>query len=181
MSLGPQRLLGFAFASADLLLEITQDGQISFAIGASEALSGSAETALVGRAWRDFIDPRDQMMLAALLGGLKDGGRGGPLVVSLAGAADGIERAASMTAFRMPGNGGATSCALSRSAAKTTHGLQDKAGFETTAAALIETAKATGLELELALIEFGGLAALRKVLGEEGSRALEERLERHFS
>ncbi|MDP3594488.1 MAG: EAL domain-containing protein, partial [Phenylobacterium sp.] len=66
MSLGPQRLLGFAFASADLLLEITQDGQISFAIGASEALSGSAETALVGRAWRDFIDPRDQMMLAAL-------------------------------------------------------------------------------------------------------------------
>ncbi|RYG02232.1 MAG: phosphodiesterase, partial [Caulobacteraceae bacterium] len=176
MSLGPQRLLGFAFASADLLLEITQDGQISFAIGASEALSGSAETALVGRAWRDFIDPRDQMMLAALLGGLKDGGRGGPLVVSLAGAADGIERAASMTAFRMPGNGGATSCALSRSAAKTTHGLQDKAGFETTAAALIETAKATGLELELALIEFGGLAALRKVLGEEGSRALEERL-----
>ena len=176
LSLGPQRLLGFAFASADLLLEITQDGQISFAIGASEALSGSAETALVGRAWRDFIDPRDQMMLEALLDGLKDGGRGGPLVVSLAGAADGIERAASMTAFRMPGNGGATSCAFSRSAAKTSHGLQDKAGFETTAAALIETAKATGLELELALIEFGGLAALRKVLGEEGSRALEERL-----
>jgi EAL domain-containing protein (putative c-di-GMP-specific phosphodiesterase class I) len=176
LSLGPQRLLGFAFASADLLLEITQDGQISFAIGASEALSGSAETALVGRAWSDFIDPRDQMMVEALLTGLKDGGRGGPLVISLAGAADGIERAASMTAFRMPGNGGATSCAFSRAAAKATYGLQDKAGFETTAAALIETAKATGLELELALIEFGGLAALRKVLGAEGTKALEARL-----
>ena len=83
MSLGPQRLLGFAFASADLLLEITQDGAISFAIGASEALSGSAETALVGRAWRDFVDVRDRMMLEALLSGLKDGGRGGPLVISL--------------------------------------------------------------------------------------------------
>ncbi|MDF2902008.1 MAG: sensory box protein, partial [Phenylobacterium sp.] len=176
LSLGPQRLLGFAFASADLLLEITQDGQISFAIGASEALSGSAETALVGRAWSDFIDARDQMMVEALLTGLKDGGRGGPLVISLAGAADGIERAASMTAFRMPGNGGATSCAFSRAAAKATYGLQDKAGFETTAAALIETAKATGLELELALIEFGGLAALRKVLGADGAKALEARL-----
>ena len=176
LSLGPQRLLGFAFASADLLLEVTQDGQISFAIGASEALSGSAETALVGRAWSDFIDARDQMMVEALLTGLKDGGRGGPLVISLAGAADGIERAASMTAFRMPGNGGATSCAFSRAAAKATYGLQDKAGFETTAAALIETAKATGLELELALIEFGGLAALRKVLGADGAKALEARL-----
>ncbi|KRB46599.1 EAL domain-containing protein [Phenylobacterium sp. Root700] len=176
MSLGPQRLLGFAFASADLLLEITQDGAISFAIGASEALSGSAETALVGRAWRDFVDVRDRMMLEALLSGLKDGGRGGPLVISLAGAADGVERAASMTAFRMPGNAGAISCAFSRAAAKETHGLHDKAKFETTAAALIETAKTTGLELELALVEFGGLAALRKVLGSEGSKELEQRL-----
>ena len=59
LSLAPQRLLGFAFASADLLLELAPDGRIALAIGASEALSGSAETDLVGRAWRDFIDPRD--------------------------------------------------------------------------------------------------------------------------
>ena len=70
LSLAPQRLLGFAFASADLLLELAPDGRIALAIGASEALSGSAETDLVGRAWRDFIDPRDRMMVAALLGSL---------------------------------------------------------------------------------------------------------------
>ena len=37
LSLAPQRLLGFAFASADLLLEMAPDGRIALAIGASEA------------------------------------------------------------------------------------------------------------------------------------------------
>jgi EAL domain-containing protein (putative c-di-GMP-specific phosphodiesterase class I) len=176
LTLGPQRLLGFAFASADLLLEIRPDGKISFAVGASEALSGSPETALVGRAWRDFIDIRDCLMVEALLAGLKDGGRGGPVVITLAGGTEEAERAASMTAFRMPGNGGAISCAFSRAAAKAMHGLHDKASFETVTASLVETAKTTGLELELALVEMGGLAGVRKLLGPEAAKGLEQRL-----
>ena len=175
LSLAPQRLLGFAFASADLLLEMASDGRIALAIGASEALSGSAETDLVGRAWRDFIDPRDRMMVAALLSGLRDGGRGGPIVVGLAGETDG-ERAASMTAFKMPGNGGAISCALSRAAPKTSHDLHDKSGFEAATGALIEAARATGEELEMAFLEFGGLETLRDRLGPEAFMALERRL-----
>lgn len=175
LSLAPQRLLGFAFASADLLLEMASDGRIALAIGASEALSGSAETDLVGRAWRDFIDPRDRMMVAALLNGLRDGGRGGPIVVGLAGETAG-KRAASMTAFKMPGNGGAISCALSRAAPKTSHDLHDKSGFEAATGALIEAARATGEELEMAFLEFGGLEALRERLGPEAFMALERRL-----
>ncbi|MDP3852932.1 EAL domain-containing protein [Phenylobacterium sp.] len=176
MQLSPQRLLGFAFASADLLLEIAPEGKIGFAIGASEALSGSAETALVGRAWRDFIDPRDRPMVEALLSGLKDGGRGGPVVVTLAGSAGASERAASFTAFRMPGNDGAISCAFSRAVAKVMHGLHDKNSFEAATAALIATARATGQELELALIELGGLGALKKLLSPEAAAALDQRL-----
>ena len=42
LSIGSHRLLGFAFASADLLLEITSEGLIAFALGASEAISGQA-------------------------------------------------------------------------------------------------------------------------------------------
>ena len=176
MSLAPQRLLGFAFAGADLLLEISQDGRIGLAIGASEALSGSAETDLVGRAWRDFIDVRDSAMIEALLGDLKDGGRGGPVVVGLAGSTDGIERAASMSAFRMPGNGGAISCALSRASGKVVHNLHDKTGFEAAAVNLIEAARVNGQDLEMAFLEFGGLAALRERLGPEAAQALERRL-----
>lgn len=176
MQLGSQRLLGFAFASADLLIEIAPDGKIAFAIGASEALSGSAETALVGRAWRDFIDGRDRAMMAALLEGLNEGGRGGPIVVSLAVAAGAPERSATLNAFRMPGNSGAVSCALTRAAAKTHHGLHDRSSFEAVTSALFETAKSTGLELELALVELGGLAALRKLLGPDELADLEQRL-----
>ena len=175
LSLAPQRLLGFAFASADLLLELSPGGVIGLAIGASEALSGSAETDLVGRNWRDFIDPRDRMMVAALLGGLKDGGRGGPIVVGLAGENNG-ERAASMTAFKMPGNGGAISCALSRAAPKTRHDLHDKSGFEAATGALIEAARATGEELEMAFLELGGLETLRDRLEPEAFMTLERRL-----
>ena len=175
LSLAPQRLLGFAFASADLLLELSPGGVIGLAIGASEALSGSAETDLVGRNWRDFIDPRDRMMVAALLGGLKDGGRGGPIVVGLAGETNG-ERAASMTAFKMPGNGGAISCALSRAAPKTRHDLLDKSGFEAATGALIEAARATGEELEMAFLELGGLETLRDRLEPEAFMTLERRL-----
>lgn len=176
MQLGPQRLLGFAFASADLLIEISPNGKIAFAIGASEALSGSAETALVGRAWRDFIDPRDKRMMEALLGGLNDGARGGPIVVTLADAGDGQERAASLSAFRMPGNDGAVSCVFSRAAPRSHHDLHDKASFETVTAALFETAKTTGIELELALVEMGGLAALRRLMSPDELSDMEQRL-----
>lgn len=176
MQLGSQRLLGFAFASADLLIEIAADGKIAFAVGAGEALSGSAETALVGRAWRDFVDPRDRAMLEALLTGLAEGGRGGPVVVTLSGRNDGQERAASICAFRMPGNNGAVSCAFSRAAAKSSHDLHDKKSFEAVTSALFETAKSTGLELELALVELGGLAALRRLMSPDELSDLEQRL-----
>lgn len=175
LSLAPQRLLGFAFASADLLLEIGLDERIELAIGASEALSGSAEDELSGRSWREFIDSADQGMVDALLRGLAQGRRAGPVVVALSPSADGVERAASMTAFRMPG-ADAVSCALSRAAPKGVRGLQDQAGFEAAARILIEAARANGQELEMAFLEFAGLAALRARLAPSASQALEQRL-----
>jgi EAL domain-containing protein (putative c-di-GMP-specific phosphodiesterase class I) len=176
VSLDPQRLLGFAFASADLLLEISAGGDISFAIGASEALAGSAEMALTGRGWRDFVDARDHGMLAAMLEGLRDGSRAGPIVVTLAGKPDAPARGASLSALRLPGNGGAVSCALSRAAAPPSHDLHDRVSFENVAATLAETARATGVELELAMVQFGGLGALRRTLGAQGAADLDNQL-----
>ena len=118
MSIGPRRLLGFAFASADLLLEISPAGAIDFAMGAVEALSGSSERALLGHGWRDFIDPIDEPMVAALFEGLESGRRGGPIVVRLKTPEGQSPRAASLAAFRLPENQGAVSCALSRASAE---------------------------------------------------------------
>jgi len=171
------RLLGFAFASADLLMEISRGGQIAFALGASEALSGSRETALNGRAWRDFIDKKDQILVEALFDGLAEGHRAGPVTVSLAALdPEGRNRAASLSVFCLPGNDQAYSCALSRAAPKSSHGLQDVQNFENVTASLVETARATGLELELALIETSGLEAHKRRLLPDAQANLDERL-----
>lgn len=179
MSLAPHRLLGFAFAGADLLIEIDQAGAIGIALGASEALSGAPETQLVGRPWRDFVDPRDRPMVAALLDSLQEGRRAGPVIVGLADIGDGVARAAALSAFRLPENDGAASCTLSRAVRPQltgANGLHDKAAFEAVTATLFETAKATGLELELALVEMGGFSQARRTMSPDQSQDAMQRL-----
>ena len=179
MKVGAHRLLGFAFANADLLLEIAPEGAIAFAVGAGEALSGSAETQLVGRAWRDFIQPADAPMIEALFKGLAPGERGGPLLVRLTGSGDGAPRAAAFSAFNLPENNGALSCALARAQMDETLGagrLQDRENFEALATALLDSARSTGVELELALVELAGLTDAREKASPEDRGKLEAKV-----
>jgi EAL domain-containing protein (putative c-di-GMP-specific phosphodiesterase class I) len=177
LTLGSHRLLGFAFASADLLIEIDASGRIAFALGASEALSGAGEADLVGRNWRAFVDMADHGMLQALFDGL-DALRGGPVLLRLARGADGMERAATLSACKLPQNGGAISCALTRATwtQNAAGDLHDRPGFEAAAASLFETARATGVELELALVELSGLTKARRRMSQETSHAARQRL-----
>jgi EAL domain-containing protein (putative c-di-GMP-specific phosphodiesterase class I) len=172
LAIGSHRLVGFAFASADLLIEVSPAGTIPFAMGASEALSGSSETELVGRAWRDFVDPADHGMLAMFFEGLEPGARAGPVLVRLAAP----EHAATLTAFRLPQNEGAISCALSRArygAALDAGRLRDRAAFEALACELLESAKQSGRDLELSLVELEGLAAAKGKASKEARQQLE--------
>lgn len=178
MSIGSHRLLGFAFASADLLLEITSEGRIAFALGASEAISGRLEEALIGKPWRLFVDAADQAMLEAVFEGLEIGQRAGPMVVRLA-SEDGQPRAASFCAFRAPENGEALSCALSLAdpqSAPPMAELPDRKQFEELTATLLQTAQSTGAKLELAFIELAGLGAVREKAAPDARQALEARL-----
>ncbi len=179
MTLSTHRLLGFAFAGADLLLEIEPAGQIAFAIGASETLAGSTETALIDHPWGDFVAREDWAMLQALFDGLSPGARAGPVVVLLADRGDGIARAASLSAIRLPQNNGALSCALTRAKPpppRGPNGLYDRVDFEAATASLYETARASGVELELALIEMGGLGAATRKLAPDAAKATEARI-----
>lgn len=178
MKIGSHRLLGFAFANADLLLEISPTGEIALAVGAGEALSGSMDTQLIGRPWREFIDPADRAMLQALFEGLGTGERGGPVLVRLSSTADKVARAAAFSAYRLPENGGAVSCTLARATLADAPGagrLHDRETFEDLATALLETARSSGAELELALVELAGLSAARQNAGPERGK-LEARL-----
>jgi len=170
------RMLGFAFAGADLLLEIGGDGRIIFALGAGEALAGEPETALAGRPWREVVAPCDHAMVTALFMGLEAGARAGPIHVRLAnrspGAADGKPtRRASLSAFRLPQNGGAISCALARAGAGGAEGLLSRAEFEAMAARLADDP-----ELELALVELAGLTEALNAADEDARAGLTDQL-----
>ena len=84
MSIDARRLLGLAFASADLLLEV-EDGRVTLVLGATQKILGQGESAIMGRNWPDLFAPEDRALMEAVLLTLDDGGRRGPVTVRLAG------------------------------------------------------------------------------------------------
>jgi len=176
MAVDPFRFLGLAFATADLLFEVDDQGRVTFAAGAGHNLAGFDDAALVGRSWLDIFAEADRPTADALLGGLSEGERRSLAEIELAAGADGRPRAASLSAFHLPQNGPRRSCALTLiqgGAKRRSNGkLFDRAEFESIARALIET----GPGLELGLIEFAGLDLQRSSLSTEDGVALDLRL-----
>lgn len=54
------RFIAFAFAGADVLIEMDQNGVVGFSTGAGEALYGLSDGDMLGRPLADFIYPRDR-------------------------------------------------------------------------------------------------------------------------
>jgi EAL domain-containing protein (putative c-di-GMP-specific phosphodiesterase class I) len=159
LSVDPRRLLGLAFAAADLLIELEPDGRIVFALGATHSVLGPDAPALIGADWRSLVHEDDRPVVEAMLAAVEDGARRGFSPVRLAGSGD---RAVSLHARVLPDNGGRISCGLSPAppprAARAIDGLHDREGFERLARDLATAAQATGAQLELAMIELSGLA-----------------------
>jgi hypothetical protein len=96
-----QKLLGTAFASADLLFEVDGAGVITFAIGSARGTPFSDATELLGRPWTALFRPKDKEALAAILRGTRTGERRGPMPMGLA-PVDGQACPASLSVFRLP-------------------------------------------------------------------------------
>jgi EAL domain-containing protein (putative c-di-GMP-specific phosphodiesterase class I) len=180
LQIAPHRLLGFAFALADLLLEVGPTGKITFAVGAAAVLAGDGERQLIGRGFMDYIEPDDQDLVWALINGAEGGTRQGPAVARLtAGAAKDV-RAFTISICKLPQNDGAISCALSRAAAPKLGtgegGLHERGDFEGMARSLMETARATGEELELSFVEMDGLTRAASTLPEQTQSVLKSRI-----
>ncbi|MFN3559423.1 MAG: EAL domain-containing protein [Brevundimonas sp.] len=101
------RLLGLAFASADLLIELDGDRNIAFFLGATPTpgmdLSGRALTSLLGQASRAIVE--------GLLRDVKPGLRAAPVDI-LVVCGEGKVRRARLSAFALPDLAPAVSCAL---------------------------------------------------------------------
>ena len=180
LSIDPYRLLGFAFAAADLLVEVDGADRIQFAVGAADVLSGTDEQALIGRSWPELVDPRDRPLIKALFDGLEGAARRGPVVARRLTPAGGEPQAFALSACRLPQNGGRVSCVFNHASTAglpaTESGLHDRQSFEALTQSMLKSGKEQGLDLELAFIDLPGLAEARKTLAPEQARALDLRL-----
>lgn len=159
------RLLGLAFAGADLVFEVTNQGRITFALGAAESLTGRSDTALIETQWEDLVGEDDCDLLGALLTGLQPGERQGPLRVTLKSPKAGrLARFGSLSVFRLPQLGDRVSCALSMGAPGGMEDVATQAGammapetFTAAATQMLAEADRAGLTLRLDLVEMSGL------------------------
>ncbi|HEX9466459.1 MAG TPA: EAL domain-containing protein [Alphaproteobacteria bacterium] len=78
------RFVAFAFAAADLLLEVDAEGRIGYAAGALKSLTHHDAASLTGRAFTELLCDSDRALAKVLLASLKDGGRLSPMLVKLA-------------------------------------------------------------------------------------------------
>jgi EAL domain-containing protein (putative c-di-GMP-specific phosphodiesterase class I) len=176
LSIDPRRLLGLAFASADLLVEL-QSGRVRLALGAAQKVMGKSEVGLMGQAWSELFHPDDRPLMDAMLSCADDGARRGPVVLRLDGEE---ERCVRVILRALPENEGRVSCAATAAQSAgpplTADSLQPRESFDDIAQGLFEAARVTGLELELAMVEFAGLGALRESLAPNEVAALDVRV-----
>ena len=60
------RFLAYAFASADLFIEISPNGKITFATGAVKSLTGIDPETLMGKKWLTIFEPKFHNLLIDL-------------------------------------------------------------------------------------------------------------------
>lgn len=181
------RLLGLAFAGADLVFEVDAHGRIGFALGAAERLTGRAEKDLVGLSWTDILAADETELLNALQLGVVEGERQGPLRVGLQPSETAKrKRRAMLSVFRLPNNDQRLSCALSLGPASMSEqrtdrwGLMEAASFASVAAAMIEEAQGAGLPVRVDLVELEGLGAKMKAMAPADAQAMRARLAAAF-
>lgn len=78
------RFVAFAFASADLLLEVDAAGCIRFAAGAANRLCGRSPQDLLSQPFNSLIQIEDRPAVSAVLASIRLGGRFAPLLIRLA-------------------------------------------------------------------------------------------------
>ncbi|TDQ81575.1 EAL domain-containing protein (putative c-di-GMP-specific phosphodiesterase class I) [Dongia mobilis] len=79
------RFVGFAFAHADILVELDAQGQVSWANGAIRSTLGLDADDLVGKPFASLIDPADIILFRATLGRLDPGQRRRDMPIALRG------------------------------------------------------------------------------------------------
>lgn len=177
------RFVAFAFSAADLMLEVSGEGLITFASGAARLITGTEAEALVGRKFADLIDDSDRHFLLNLLGGLAVGGRIEPVTVRLLHLDGAPGAVCVLGGCCLPRQDGRYYLTLSNArlpqaetalANKRDYqtGLLAAEDFETLAGDRLKLARELGSEVKLTLIEIVGLKELVEGLRPDESQSL---------
>lgn len=168
--------LAFAFASADLLIEIGDDGKILSAIGASNALTGLSTEKLKSHNWTDLFAKSEGKILKAISRKAGVGNRYGPVLMTM--NSDNIEdMKAVLSAIKMPHTkdmhitlGFANSFmeqAGQDSRYNDTEILQDKEAFTNSAEQALRKAQADGKDAKMTLLDIEDSESHKEVMGED--------------
>lgn len=162
------QLLSFIFASADMVMEITTEGAVTFATGAAQRLLGRSAEALVGQRWRDLVEPAEIELVQAALQDLGPGERRGPFQVALASSKG--PQPATLSLFQVPQRDDRISVAVSLCHPNFAHvpmdaaGLANRTDFEAAASTLLRDAERAGMSMHIDLLEFAGLTKALEAL-----------------
>lgn len=167
------RFLAFAFAAADLLLELNESGVVTYAAGAAKRFFGHTEGEIIGKRASELFGDAGGPVLAFVLRSLKSGNRLEPILVPLARADE--SQLALLGACRLPEMPSHTYLTLSTAGASAAgadardklSGLLAKEDFATAATQAVEAARSAGLSPELTFFELDGFKDLCERLGVE--------------
>ncbi|WP_439579882.1 EAL domain-containing protein [Elioraea sp.] len=171
-----ERLLAFAFAAADLLVEVDEGGTITFAAGAFPSRFGHAPSEAVGLPVERLIAPEDRAAMQAGLAHLALRGRLRPVALRLADR----DRSACAFAGLATGSEGLRYCLtfgpMPAPLPETGRRVTDSESFGRVAEARLRDAATGGAPARLALLEVEGLAEVSVMLGRESREALLDRI-----
>lgn len=182
------RFIGFAFAAADLLLEMDAAASITYAAGAGRGLTDRAAERLIGSSLYELIDPADHEFVQVVSRRVKPGTRMDPVPVRFKGAG-GQAKKAVISGFSLPGQAARFYLAVSLAdrmpntreapeARDTKTGLLTKQAFIESAKRRTkgrETAEADSEE-QLSFLFIQGIEKLREEQGEDAVERFLEKL-----
>lgn len=165
------RFVALAFCAADILFETEGNLKISYAAGATVALTGSAPEDIVGGSLLDIIAPADRPLIRELIRNMSSARRLDPVSVHLMGA-NGPTPPLLLTGYLLPdipdslffalrlGSSAEPSNSIEEAGRDPATGLFQTAAFVRRASERLKAARADGDELNLTLVRLQDFADL---------------------
>lgn len=183
-----ERFVAFAFAAAEIFLEVDSEGKILFEGGASAKIGPAGQTSsLVGTLIRDIISEDDRTVYDAVISHVSHKGRIGPIPLRFI-SENGRDYALRLFALHMPGKDARTFLAL-RSAPlggpaidpslQSETGLLTQEGFLEIASKTMADPQAGG-HMYVTAVEIEGLDQVKQKFGPKVVKSLMDRMAAHI-